>query len=195
MNIWLTSDTHYGHKNIASKNISNWSSGYRKFDSLYEMNQTIINNINTCAKEDDILYHLGDWSFGGISNILLFRNQLICKNIHLILGNHDQHILDKEHTTDSGETFNPIHLFKSVQKCFTGNIGKNKFHLSHYAHRVWEGQHKGVIHLYGHSHGSLPPLGLSMDVGLDNNKEFKPYHINDILTIMSKREIHKNDQH
>lgn len=198
MNIWFTSDTHFGHTNIAGPKISNWSSGYRDFNSVHEMNMALVNGINKYVKEDDILYHLGDWSFGGVHNIFQFRNLIICKNVHLILGNHDQHIVDKEikyHDT----SFNPIELFSSVQDVLTLNIGKTRLFLSHYSHRVWLGSHKGVIHLYGHSHGSIPDYGKSMDVGVDVafNKfgEYRPFNIGDITNIMSKRDIEKIDHH
>jgi len=198
MNIWLTSDTHFGHTNIAGPKISNWTSGYRDFNSVHEMNMALVDGINKYVKEDDILYHLGDWSFGGVHNILQFRNYIVCKNIHLILGNHDQHIVDKEikyHDT----SFNPIELFSSVQDVLTLDIGKTKLFLSHYSHRVWLGSHKGVIHLYGHSHGSIPDFGRSMDVGVDVafNKfgEYRPFNIGDITNIMSKRTMEKIDHH
>jgi len=198
MNIWITSDTHFGHTNIAGPKISNWTSGYRDFNSVHEMNMALVDGINKYVKEDDILYHLGDWSFGGVHNILQFRNYIVCKNIHLILGNHDQHIVDKEikyHDT----SFNPIQIFSSVQDVLTLDIGKTKIFLSHYSHRVWLGSHKGVIHLYGHSHGSIPDYGKSMDVGVDvafkKFGEYRPFNIGDITNIMSKRTIEKIDHH
>ncbi len=198
MNIWLTSDTHFGHTNIAGPKISNWTSGYRDFNSVHEMNMALVDGINKYVKEDDILYHLGDWSFGGVHNILQFRNYIVCKNVHLILGNHDQHIVDKEikyHDT----SFDPIELFSSVQDVLTLDIGKTKLFLSHYSHRVWLGSHKGVIHLYGHSHGSIPDYGKSMDVGVDvafkKFGEYRPFNIGDITNIMSKRTIEKIDHH
>ena len=198
MNIWITSDTHFGHTNIAGSKISNWTSGYRDFNSVHEMNMALVDGINKYVKEDDILYHLGDWSFGGVHNILQFRNYIVCKNVHLILGNHDQHIVDKEikyHDT----SFNPIEIFSSVQDVLTLDIGKTKLFLSHYSHRVWLGSHKGVIHLYGHSHGSIPDYGKSMDVGVDvafkKFGEYRPFNIGDITNIMSKRTIEKIDHH
>jgi len=198
MNIWITSDTHFGHTNIAGPKISNWTSGYRDFNSVHEMNMALVDGINKYVKEDDILYHLGDWSFGGVHNILQFRNYIVCKNVHLILGNHDQHIVDKEikyHDT----SFNPIEIFSSVQDVLTLDIGKTKLFLSHYSHRVWLGSHKGVIHLYGHSHGSIPDYGKSMDVGVDvafkKFGEYRPFNIGDITNIMSKRTIEKIDHH
>lgn len=91
--IYFISDTHYGHTNIC-KGVSGWSdtSKCRDFSTVPEMNQAIVDAINSTVDKNDILYHLGDWSFGGIKNIWEFRKQIICENIHLILGNHDHHI-------------------------------------------------------------------------------------------------------
>ena len=186
MNIWFTSDTHYGHKNIAGKEVSRWTSGFRKFASVQQMNEALIANINKYVKEDDILYHLGDFAFGDAKVITEFRNSLVCKNIHLILGNHDQEIEDSLELQE---------LFTSVGYVYTGYVGKQQFHLSHYSHRIWPKSHRGTIHLYGHSHGSIPDYGRSMDVGVDTHKDFRPYHINEIYSIMSKREVHKVDHH
>lgn len=97
--IFFTSDTHYGHTNIC-RGISNWRdadgnvpvSQTRDFDTLSQMNDKIVESINSVVCEDDILFHLGDFSFGGFDNIAEFRSRIVCKNIHLILGNHDHHI-------------------------------------------------------------------------------------------------------
>jgi calcineurin-like phosphoesterase family protein len=94
--IWFTSDTHYNHKNIC-KGVTEWSDAdisCRDFQTIEEMNDAIVNSINKYVMENDILYHLGDWSFGGINSIWEFRKQIKCKNIHLILGNHDEHIFN-----------------------------------------------------------------------------------------------------
>jgi calcineurin-like phosphoesterase family protein len=194
MNIWITSDTHFGHTNIVGPEISSWKSGYRDFKSLHEMNMALVDGINKYVKEDDVLYHLGDWSFGGVQNILQFRKYIVCKNIHLILGNHDQHIVDKEVKFDD-TSFNPFELFSSVQDVLHLKLGKTEVFLSHYSHRVWNGSHKGVIHLYGHSHGSIPDYGRSMDVGVDVSYkmfgEYRPFNIGDINRIMEKREVGK----
>jgi len=195
MNIWFTSDSHYGHTNIAGPEISRWSRGYRDFKTVHQMNMTLIDNINKYVKEDDILYHLGDWSFGGVHNIKLFRDSIVCKNIHLILGNHDQHIVDKEikfHDT----SFNPTDLFSSVQNVLEVSHGKNKFFLSHYPHLSWHHAYKGVIMLHGHEHGSFNNLNkntLRMDVGVDSAKmilgEFRPFSIEEVIDLNSRKKI------
>lgn len=191
MNTWFTSDTHHSHKNIAGPKISNWKDGYRNFNSIQEMNQSIIDGINKYVKEDDTLWHLGDWSFGGKENIRLFRSQIICKNINLIVGNHDEWI---EESPDEYKD-----CFLTIRDAYKGYIGKTYFHLNHFAHRVWNKSHRGSIHLYGHSHSSIPDFGKSMDVGIDAAYkiygEYKPFHIDDIVRIMEKREIQKVDHH
>ena len=95
-NIYFTSDTHYQHKNIC-RGVSDWEENEgnqrtRNFKTLEEMNDTLVNNINSLVKENDTLWHLGDWSFGGYEQIKIFRDRLNCKNINLVFGNHDQHI-------------------------------------------------------------------------------------------------------
>lgn len=98
--VFFTSDTHYNHANICSATTKwDFSKGertFRQFKSLEEMNKTLVSNINKVVGEDDILFHLGDWSFGGIDKIWEFRKQIKCKNIHLITGNHDHHIINNK---------------------------------------------------------------------------------------------------
>jgi calcineurin-like phosphoesterase family protein len=65
--LFFTSDTHYSHSNIC-RATTRWSDAdnlTRDFKSLNHMNDTLVNNINEMVGEDDVLIHLGDWSFGG----------------------------------------------------------------------------------------------------------------------------------
>jgi calcineurin-like phosphoesterase family protein len=200
-NVWITSDTHYNHKNIC-RGVTNWRtesgdipiSQTRDFVSLEEMNNTIVDNINKIVHEDDILIHLGDWSFGGFDNIMGFWDRLECKNIHLILGNHDHHIMNNKNGIRN--------LFLSVSNYNTINYCYNTFKVMHYPISSWDGLNKGYIHLHGHCH--LPTnmrfgKGKRMDVGIDGHPEFRPYNLKDeILPLMDYREILSempNDHH
>tara|TARA_R110000868_G_scaffold14414_2_gene66997 strand:- start:15350 stop:16072 length:723 start_codon:yes stop_codon:yes gene_type:complete len=234
MNIWFSSDFHYNHKNIV-RGTSEWedknSQRTRNFLTLEEHNETLIKNINLSVKPDDTLYFLGDWSFGRIDAIWNFRKQLICKNIHFIYGNHDQHIEanktigvtdqdveEYELTIDmyKYKGLNQLHLqnlFSSVSYYKELKINGRHFVLCHFAMRVWNKSHKGSIMLYGHSHGTLDQLQpeftaptwigdnyyiknyKTMDVGIDTHKDFRPYHINEIIEIMDKKEILLNIDH
>ncbi len=185
--IWHTSDTHFGHVNIAGPKTSKWDNGYRNFDSVYEMDKTIIQTINKYVKPDDILYHNGDFAMGGHKYIERCRHALLCQNIHLCIGNHDGHIHKYKH------------LFTSVDWVQHLSYNKFKFFMSHYSHRVWEGSHKGYIHLYGHSHDTIPDHGKSMDVGIDVAYkmfgEYRPFSIDEIISIMDKKDIVFVDDH
>lgn len=208
--VFTTSDTHYNHTNIVDS-VSQWkdtrSGETRDFKSLYHMNQTIVNNINDVVGIDDILVHLGDWSFGGVESIWEFRKQINCKNIHLIFGNHDEHIINNKLIPDSyqpsiGRSLYSQELFTScgfyeefellypqIQKNI--KIQKLKFVASHYPMASWNGLGKGRIMLHGHLHlnsGRKIHQGKSMDVGVDGNS-YKPYLINDIFSLMEKQPI------
>lgn len=212
-NIYFTSDTHFGHANISGKNQSKWKGGYRNYESLHEMNKDIISNINKLVKPEDTLYHLGDWSFGGIENIWKFRKQINCQNIHLILGNHDHHIeenkiikVNEEDQTRLFELTKLIgydvptkHLFSSVSHYKEIKVDGKMIVLSHYAHRIWHGSHKGWLHFYGHSHNSLPPSGKSHDVGIDVAikllGEARPFHSQEIIQIVDNLPVEFVDHH
>lgn len=193
--IFFTSDLHYAHTNIV-RAISKWNdtSGCRDFSSVEEMNDLIIDNINEVVKKTDILFILGDLSFGDPANIYICRKRINCTTIHYILGNHDKNIEENRALkTDDGIKY-PKNLFTSINDVVHLKVGKTSLFLSHYSHRVWDKSHRGKIMLYGHSHGSIPDLGKSMDVGVDTNN-FMPYSLDDIVQIMDKKEIHFTDHH
>ena len=94
--LFFTSDTHYNHANIC-RATTNWGGRdnlTRDYKSLEHMNSTLVNRINEMIGEDDILIHLGDWSFGGFEKIGEFRERLVCQKIYLTYGNHDHHIVN-----------------------------------------------------------------------------------------------------
>lgn len=199
--LFFTSDTHYAHKNIC-RGVTEWKDAEditRDFKTLEEMNQTIVDNINNIVKEDDILIHCGDWSFGGIDKIWEFRKQIKCKNIHLILGNHDEHILKNKLNTQS--------LFSSVQHYLDLKVDvqtslvekwnipeKYNFICMHYPIISWENMNKGVYHLFGHVH--LPSNkrimeGKAMDIGMDGNN-LKPLEYIEIVNLLKNNPIKKS---
>jgi calcineurin-like phosphoesterase family protein len=200
--LWFTSDTHYGHTNIC-RGVSKWRdtdgnvpvSQTRDFNTLENMNDAIVKSINSVVGENDILFHLGDWSFGGFDNIAEFRNRIVCKNIHLILGNHDHHI---ENNKDNIQRlFSSVNQYLRLQvSLYPGTIlhtGKIDLVLMHYPIASWHNMNDNVIHLHGHVH--LPPnkklaQGKAMDVGVDGN-EIMPYSLSQIISIMDKQPIAK----
>ena len=194
--LFFTSDTHYSHANICSAT-TNWSvnDGYaRKFDSLEDMNQRLVDNINNMVGEDDILIHLGDWSFGGFDKIEEFRSQINCKNIHLVLGNHDHHIeRNKEgiqRLFSSVQQYLRLEVRRPINKA---TVEKFTFVCMHYPIASHHDMNQGVIHLHGHVH--LPPhlrigKGKSLDVGVDGNG-LEPISLDEVVKLMSNQPIKK----
>lgn len=176
--VYVTSDTHYGHTNIC-RGVTNWRtkdgqipiSQTRDFSTLEEMNDCIVNNINSVVGVDDILIHLGDWSFGGFENIEAFRNRINCKEIHLVIGNHDHHIERNKEDIKR--------LFASVQWFLQIRYMKKDLECLHFPIASWNGLNKGRIHLHGHTHLSNDKkiFGRRIDVGMDGHPEFRPYEL------------------
>lgn len=192
MTIWFTSDTHYGHRNIV-RGVSSWGnkSGCRDFDTLEAMNDAMVERINQYVQADDVLYHIGDWSMGGHHNIAEFRKRLNCREIHLVYGNHDQHIRKNMRNERS--------LFTSVQPLMMTRIGEQRIVMCHFPMLVWEDHHRGVWHFHGHSHGHLNDQAYYtrkvIDVGIDAHPEFRPYRLDEVTAIMTERSIVTIDHH
>ena len=81
---WFTSDEHFNHENILKLFV------YRPFRSVDEMNTTIIQRHNARVKDNDIVFHLGDFKLTTKgSNSHEITKQLNGKHI-FIAGNHDK---------------------------------------------------------------------------------------------------------
>ena len=90
MKIFFTSDTHFGHSNIIEY-------CNRPFKNIEHMNKELIKRFNERVKPEDSVFFLGDFCFKsgtnrgeGLPNKAdYYRQQLNCKNITFIMGNHD----------------------------------------------------------------------------------------------------------
>ncbi len=211
-NLWFTADTHFGHKKIPlytkryfclseeeKRNLDSiWSEGgpnsirWHKWEPSWEsiarMDDYLINKINEYVKEDDILWHLGDFCFAPKGRMQEYAQKNIrrinCKNIFLCWGNHDNKKISK--------------FFKECHERFELKYKNKLMILSHYAQFIWNKSHNGSWMLYGHSHSTAEnwlnekmPNRFSMDVGLDNIYkilgEYRPISFEEINFIFSKR--------
>ena len=190
--LWFTSDTHYNHTNICSST-TKWTNPVtiREFKSLEHMNSHLVGNINEMVGQDDVLFHLGDWSFGGFESIEQFRNQIVCQNVHIITGNHDHHIQNNRGDCQK--------LFSSVNKYVELNVKwpvgpemhDANFVLMHFPIASWNNMARGAIHLHGHVHFN-PNVrlqeGKMMDVGCEGNNLY-PIDMSEVLSIMKNRPV------
>ena len=163
--VFFTSDHHWGHEGIIEM-------CGRKFDSLEEMDRTMIERWNAVVGPRDVVWYLGDFAHHCPPDRVRKIWHALRGQKHLVIGNHD-----KKPTIDLPWT--------SVQQMVHITVDKQRIHLSHYGQRVWPGQYKGAIHLYGHSHGRLPGNTTTMDVGVDNVGYF-PLSLENIREHLSK---------
>ena len=136
MNIYVTSDLHFGHKNIIKYE-------NRPFSDIEEMDKEIIDLWNKTVNNKDLVYILGDFSWykGEKTNKIL---KTLKGNKVLIIGNHDENFL-KDKNFDRG-LFQEICYYKELK------INRTKIILFHYPIIDWNGKFNGSVHLYGHVH-------------------------------------------
>lgn len=81
MSVYLISDTHFGHENIID---------YcdRPFDSVDEMESSLINNWNSKVGYDDTVLFGGDLAMASASEAAKYSDRL-SGNLVVLMGNHD----------------------------------------------------------------------------------------------------------
>lgn len=88
MTVFLTSDTHFYHRNI----IEYCNRPFRTLDGHPDpeaMNRELIKRWNETVQPFDLVFHLGDFGFKG-PEILTHTRKLLNGSIILIKGNHDK---------------------------------------------------------------------------------------------------------
>ena len=129
--IFYTADHHFSHANIIKYE-------NRIFLDIDEMNVFMAQKWNEVVSENDIVYHLGDFSF---DKPALFLRKLKGRKI-LVRGNHDR--ITATHYIKAG--------FEKVEKEILVKDGDKRIVLSHKPKTIWDGMYEGVYHFHGHLH-------------------------------------------
>ena len=157
---FFTSDLHFNSCHLVEEHV-------RPFTTVEQMNRVLIENINQCCAEDDMLIHLGDFiQYGRDRNWIGMKTRPFdfIKQINPtfinIQGNHDAH-----------------NKMKSACYYMRTYLGKKySISLSHYPSNdpLAKGTfRKGDVHLCGHVHGSWKHFidfenkVLNINVGVD----------------------------
>lgn len=133
-NVFLVSDTHFGHDNIC-RFLRTDGTKLRPWDSATEMDKVLINNWNSVVGPQDKVYHLGDVFINRKFRFIL--DHLNGTKV-LIKGNHD--IFDLENYTPY---FKDIRAYHKLDKCILSHIPIHPQQL---------GRFKGNIHGHLHEH-------------------------------------------
>lgn len=173
-NVKFTSDWHLYHKKIQE-----YCPATRKGDTPEQMTEMILTNISEQSNYGDVIYNIGDVSFGTRQQTLDALRDIQKMGIkhHLILGNHDKRIRDDEVLQE---------CFESVSDMKAITLGKQVIIMSHFAYAIWDRKHYGSWHFFGHSHGGYQQEGKCMDVGIDSRPtgDMKMWTYDELAEIM-----------
>lgn len=158
---FFTSDTHFSHRRIFK-----FCPNTRLGNTTHEHDEILIDNWNKQVNKNDSVYILGDVFFSDRIRSIEIMNRLSGIK-HLIVGNHDDVILDNK---DLYNLFATVDYYKEI------NIDNQRIILFHYPILEWNKYHRGSFALYGHVHGTLDNheairYNKTMDVGIDSRPD------------------------
>ena len=164
MKIFVTSDTHFGHKNIIKY-------CNRPFSSIEEMDLAIESIWNALVDTQDVVFHLGDVTLSNSERYKNLLNRLNGRKI-LVVGNHDQKpIID-------------LGCWKKVFKNFHFTYKGIKVHMRHIP---WIKTNPNDLFLHGHCHGAMGIRNKGqIDVGVDC-WDFAPVEIDEIIEFWKEK--------
>jgi calcineurin-like phosphoesterase family protein len=182
--IWFTSDTHFGHQRIIEL-------AGRPFDSVAEMNETMIMNWNAVVGEADTVFHLGDAVMGTFAENVQILGQLNGV-IVLIPGNHDR-VSSAYHAKPAArDRFAQMYLDQGV--ILGQESGESVYLYGHWfdiCHYPFTDERypelcpidSGQWLIHGHVHEEWQINGRQINVGVDV-WDFTPVSANTILDII-----------
>ena len=174
-NVFVTSDWHFGHKNIIKY-------CNRPFESVEQMDSALIEIWNSQVGSEDLVYFLGDFTFNRdhskTDGALVSLLERLNGKKAFVLGNHDNHLearLRAAMYRQNGGVWNvtPYHEVRHNGR---------RVVMFHYPITEWNGSHRDTVHLHGHCHGSRKDLpGRLLDVGIDAHPEFKLWTLDEAI--------------
>ena len=165
MTPFFDADHHFEHEAIVGM-------CKRPFADVYAMDRVMIAIWNEVVQPADTVWHLGDFAHRADPRRKRAILSRLNGNKHLIVGNHDD-----------GDTRSMP--WGSVSQMKEVTVDGQRVFLCHYAMRTWPGSRRRAIHLYGHSHGTLPGNSQCCDVGVDC-WDFRPVGLPEIRYVLER---------
>lgn len=170
--IWVTSDTHFNHKNILNFT-DDEGKKVRPFDSVEEMNEVLIERWNEVVKPGDKIYHLGDVFFGPKEWIEDNWHRLNGKK-RLVVGNHDDILYIAQQ-----RMFEKIELWRMFSE-FNLLLTHVPVHNSTlYERRFKNAPMLPMINVHGHIHSNASPAGPYVCACVEQT-DYRPINIEEL---------------
>lgn len=178
MNIWISSDYHFNHDKEFI-----WKA--RGFESVEEMNETIVKKNNECVAPEDTLIICGDLMLGGADKLeegLALLNRM--NGLKLVVGgNHDTSNRREAYLRTGipvfdayAFTYRKYHFYASHYPTLTGNLEK-------------ESLKQVTCNLFGHTHQTsnfYNEIPFMYHVGVDSH-ECYPVLLDDVIKEMNEK--------
>jgi len=175
---WFTSDWHLGHSRIITL-------ADRPFETVLDMNDTIIQNTMDCLARNDQLFIIGDiaWSADLVYEVVSRAHSITKINVNWILGNHDERTIKKLRGANIAMN---VYDYKEIK------IQGHHTTLCHYPMITWNKSHYNSWMLFGHhhvnGHGSeglgKRVQGKMLNVNCEYN-DYMPWSEDDIVEYMN----------
>lgn len=133
--IYYISDLHFGHRHVIGMDD-------RPFETIEEMDETLIRLWNERITDEDDVYIVGDFAYHNGYSATWYLRQLKGRK-HLIIGNHDRHTI-QDHKA--------VECFASVEKMLRIMDDGRVVSLCHFPTAEWNGKRHGGYHVHGHIH-------------------------------------------
>ena len=185
MAVYYIADPHFGHNAIIRLN-------NRPFETVEEMDNTMLSNWRSIVRPDDEVYIVGDLIFRAKNPPEHYLDRLTGKK-HLILGNHDKwskHVeLDK--------------YFESVSQIKEITDAGRHVVLCHFPMVEWPRSHHNSVLVFGHIHNRTAGDGFNyylkhenmLNAGVDINHYCPVTYHQLVANNEYFREINKQDSH
>ena len=173
MNFYIA-DCHFGDEQVIA-----WSK--RPFDTVKQMDETMIDNWNAVVQPWDDVYIVGDFVHRAVNPLPYL--QRLQGRLHLICGNHDRFLIKEE-------KFRRYFCEIADYKVLYDN--HHRLVLFHYPMLEWDGYYYGTWHIYGHIHNhtsatqeAVKHLCKALNCGADITG-FRPVRFDELVALNKK---------
>lgn len=176
MNVFLVSDTHFGHEATCTKFTRKDGSPLRPWANALEMNEALVDLWNDVVRSDDLVYHLGDVCMSHRHLHIVGR---LNGHKHLIAGNHDPLIGKKAKKFNFEDYFESIGALKELDGMVLTHVPIHEQSLDRWGVNVHGHLHANeVMKMHGGKPTDKPdPRYLCVSV---EHTEFKPISLEDV---------------
>lgn len=163
VDIWIVSDTHFGHSNILGfKHTDGTLIRGSRFSSVEEMDEHMVERWNSVVGDGDIVYHLGDVYFEHGHRVL----PRLKGRKRLILGNHD----------NGKASYLQVNFQKILMWRMFPEFNCVLTHVPIHESGMFKVQYTLHGHIHQHDSPSLRHINCSVEV-----QDYTPKHIEELI--------------